>query len=297
VRVRVILAVFAALAVLAGVGIYVAVRSLSNGLPLHLATQQCVVDAHGSTGAGSDNPGKVTLQPPQMANAATIAAVGIRRGLPSQAVVVALATALQESKLENLTGGDRDSVGLFQQRPSQNWGTPQQIADPRYAAGAFYDALLRVRGWSGMPVEDAAQAVQRSADGRAYQRWVDEAQVLTTALTGAAGNAVACTITSQPAQRGPAAASALAQSLAIDWGQVDAVADTRLLGVELAVDGARTGWQYAHWLVAHSADQNVKSVRFGDEVWTAKAGTWSRSSGDRTVAAGDRVVAEVYAES
>jgi hypothetical protein len=288
---------FAALAVLAGVGVYIAMRSLSSGLPLHLVTQQCVVDARGSGDGDSSGPDKVTLLPSQMANAATIAAVGIRRGLPSQAVVVALATALQESKLENLAGGDRDSVGLFQQRPSQNWGTPQQISDPRYAAGAFYSALVKVKGWSQMPVEQAAQAVQRSADGSAYQRWVDEAQVMATALTGAAGNAVACTITDQPAQRGPAAASALAQSLAIDWGQVDAVADSGLLGVELVVDGAQAGWQYAHWLVAHSADQNIKSVRFGDEMWTAKAGNWTRSSGDRTVAAGDRVVAEVYAES
>jgi hypothetical protein len=290
VRVRVILAVFAALAVLAGIGVYIAVRSLSSGLPLHLVTQQCVV-------TGSDSQDKVTLQPSQMANAATIAAVGIRRGLPADAVVVALATALQESKLENLAGGDRDSIGLFQQRPSQDWGTPQEIADPRYAAGAFYSALVRVSGWEQMPVEDAAQAVQRSADGKAYQRWVDEAQVLSTALTGAAGNAVACTITDQPARRGPAAATALAQSLADDWGQVDAVADSGLLGVELAVDGERAGWQYAHWLVAHAADQNVKSVRFGDEMWTAKAGNWTRSTGDRTVAAGDRVVAEVYAQS
>jgi hypothetical protein len=297
VRVRVVLAVFAVLAVLAGVGVYVAVRSLSGGLPLHLVTQQCVVDAHGAGTGDSSAPGKVTLQPSQMANAATIAAVGIRRGLPSQAVVVALATALQESKLENLAGGDRDSVGLFQQRPSQNWGTPEQIANPRYAAGAFYSALVKVRGWSTMPVEDAAQAVQHSADGKAYQRWVDEAQVMAAALTGAAGSAVACTITDQPARRGPAAATALAQSLADDWGEVDAVADDGLLGVELVVDGARTGWQYAHWLVAHSADQNVKSVRFGDELWTARSGNWTRSSGDRTVAAGDRVVAEVYAQS
>jgi len=293
VRVRVVLATFAVLAVIAGVGVYVAVHSLSNGLPLHLVTQQCVVDGSGASGA----PDRVVLAPPQMANAATIAAVGIRRGLPTQAVVVALATALQESKLENLAGGDRDSIGLFQQRPSMNWGTPQQISDPRYAAGAFYSALVKVNGWTTMPVEDAAQAVQHSADGKAYQRWVGQAQVMATALTGAEGNAVACTITDQPNRRGAAAASALAQSLATDWGQVDAVPDTGLLGIELAVDGEQTGWQYAHWLVAHSADQNIKSVRFGDEFWTARTGTWTRSTGDRTVAAGDRVVAEVYAQS
>jgi hypothetical protein len=297
VRVRAILAVFAALAVLAGIGIYLGMRKLSGGLPLHLVTQQCVVTGQGGNGGASTGSDRVTLQPDQMANAATIAAVGIRRGVPDQAIVVALATALQESKLENLAGGDRDSVGLFQQRPSQNWGTPQQIADPRYAAGAFYDALLNVRGWSTMPVEDAAQAVQRSADGKAYRRWVDESQLLTSALTGDAGGALACTITDNPAQRGPAAASALAQSLTDDWGPLDAVPDDGLVGVELAVADTRTGWQYAHWLVAHSDDQNVKSVRFGDEMWTAKAGTWTHSSGDRTVAQGDRVVAEVYGNS
>jgi hypothetical protein len=287
VRIRVVLAVFAALAVIAGAGIYIAVRSLGNGLPLHLVTQQCIVNADG----------KATLEPEQMANAATIAAVGIRRGLPTQAMVVALAAALQESKLQNLSGGDRDSIGLFQQRPSQNWGTPQEIANPRYAAGAFYTALLRVKGWQNKSVADAAQAVQHSADGSAYGQWAGEAQILATALSGDVSDAVACTITDPPAERGPAAAGSLAQSVAADWGEVDTVTDNRLPGLELTVSQIRNGWQFAHWLVAHAADQNIKSVRFGDEEWTAKAGTWGRPSGDRTVAAGDRVVAEVYSQS
>jgi hypothetical protein len=286
VRIRVVLAVFAALALLAGAGIYLAVRSLSNGLPLHLV-QQCVVDADG----------KATLQPEQMANAATIAAVGIRRGLPTRAVVIALATALQESKLRNLAGGDRDSIGLFQQRPSQHWGTPQEVADPRYAAGAFYTALLRVKGWQDKPVADAAQAVQHSAYGTAYEQWTDEAQILTNALTGDMSGAVACTITDQPTQRGVAAAGSLAQSVAADWGQVDTMTDNKLPGLELTVSETRVGWQFAHWLVSHADDQNIKSVRFGDEEWNAKNGSWSRSSGDRTVAAGDRVIAEVYSQS
>jgi hypothetical protein len=287
VRIRVVLAVFAALAVIAGAGIYIAVRSLGNGLPLHLVTQQCIVNADG----------KATLEPEQMANAATIAAVGIRRGLPTQAMVVALAAALQESKLQNLSGGDRDSIGLFQQRPSQNWGTPQEIANPRYAAGAFYTALLRVKGWQTKSVADAAQAVQRSADGSAYGQWVYEAQILAKALSGDVSDAVACTITDPPAERGPAAAGSLAQSVAADWGEVDTVTDNSLPGLELTVNQIPNGWQFAHWLVAHAADQNIKSVRFGDEEWTAKAGTWGRSSGNRTVAAGDRVVAEVYSQS
>src|SRR5829696_2276626 len=83
----------------------------------------------------------------QAANAATIAAVAVKRELPVRAVAIALATALQESKLINLEYGGRDSLGLFQQRPSQGWGSPGQILDPRYAAAKFYDALVAVPGW------------------------------------------------------------------------------------------------------------------------------------------------------
>src|SRR3712207_121965 len=126
--------------------------------------------------------GEVTLDAVQMANAATISAVGVRRKMPERAVVVALATALQESKLENLDTGDRDSVGLFQQRPSQGWGSEEQIQDPRYAAEKFYAALKKVKGWKKMRVTDAAQKVQRSAYPNAYEKWADESEVLARAL-------------------------------------------------------------------------------------------------------------------
>src|SRR5262245_39444893 len=137
---RTILAVFTALAVIAAVGVYLAVRFIGGGIPL--LSSSCTAKANG----------EVTLDPEQMANAATIAAVGIRRGVPDRAVVIALAAAAQESKLRNLEGGDRDSVGLFQQRPSQGWGTAEEIADPRYAAGQFYTALLRMRDWQRLDI-------------------------------------------------------------------------------------------------------------------------------------------------
>src|SRR6516225_3455108 len=86
----------------------------------------------------------------QAANATTIAAVGKQLGLPDHAVTVALAAALQESELHNLPGGDLDSLGLFQQRPSQGWGTAGQIMTPRYAALAFYRHLAVVPGWQVM---------------------------------------------------------------------------------------------------------------------------------------------------
>ena len=83
-------------------------------------------------------------------------------------MTVALAAALQESNLLNLPYGDRDSLGLFQQRPSQGWGTAAQILDPAYAASAFYARLVDVPGWESLPVTQAAQLVQSSADPGAY---------------------------------------------------------------------------------------------------------------------------------
>ncbi len=280
-RLRVVLAVFATLALLAVIGVVYVVHALSGGLPLRLPTQECVVTANGS---------KATLEPEQMANAATIAAAGLRRGLPTQAVVIALAAASQESKLQNLTGGDRDSVGLFQQRPSQGWGTAEQLMDPRYAAKAFYDALVKVKGWEQMPVARAAQQVQRSADGTAYAPWENRSRVLATALAGDAAGAVGCAILDSPAQHGPAAATALAEGVTADWGQVPTMSQTGLTGLALAVTAPRTGWQYAHWLVAHAADRDVRSVRFGDQVWTAKAASWTHADSPSP----DTVVAEVY---
>jgi len=282
VRLRVVLAAFAALAILAAVGIYAVVRSLSSGLPIKLPpTQECVVTTAGGT---------ARLEPEQMASAATIAAVGIRRSLPTQAIVVALATASQESKLRNLSGGDRDSVGLFQQRPSQGWGTPDQLMDPHYATNKFYDALLKVRGWQNLPIEKAAQAVQKSADGSLYARWDDRSRILAAALTGEAPGAVGCTIVDQPAQRGATAAAALVEGVTADWGEVPTVDKTGLIGLALAVDAPRTGWQYAHWLVSHAADRNIRSVRFGDQVWTVNAAKWTKSDASSP----DQVVAEVY---
>ena len=106
----------------------------------------------------------------QISNVATILTVGDTKGVPPWGWVVAVATALQESGLRNLPGGDRDSIGLFQQRPSQGWGTPQQLADPAYQASAFFDKLLRVDGWPQMPLTEAAQNVQASAYPDAYAK-------------------------------------------------------------------------------------------------------------------------------
>jgi hypothetical protein len=124
----------------------------------------------------------VTVTEEQVGNAAIIAQVGRDRGLPERAVVIALATAQQESRLRNLDYGDRDSLGLFQQRPSQGWGTEAQVQDPVYAAGKFYDWLVTVPGWETGRLTDVAQAVQRSGYPELYQQHEAMAVELTATL-------------------------------------------------------------------------------------------------------------------
>ncbi|MFW6724196.1 C40 family peptidase [Streptomyces sp. MAR4 CNY-716] len=127
----------------------------------------------------------------QVPHAATIVATGRSLDVPAKGQVIALATALQESRLRNLNSGDRDSLGLFQQRPSQGWGSAEQIRDPVYAAEQFYRHLLAVDGWQQMTTAQAAQAVQKSAYPDAYAQWEDLATALQTAVTAtfpSAGN-------------------------------------------------------------------------------------------------------------
>ncbi|MFD6152973.1 C40 family peptidase [Streptomyces sp. NPDC060243] len=148
----------------------------------------------------------------QIPNAERIVATGISLGVPARGQVIALAVALQESGLRNLAYGDRDSVGLFQQRPSQGWGTAEEIRDPVHAATRFYEALREVDGWQSLSLTQAAQAVQRSALPDAYAKWEDLALALQTALahvldphgdTGAASLATGDGCVADEAQFGP----------------------------------------------------------------------------------------------
>jgi hypothetical protein len=204
-----------------------------------------------------------TLTPEQAANAATIAAVGRRDGLPDHAVTVALATALQESKLRNLSYGDRDSVGLFQQRPSMGWGTPEQLQDPVYAAKAFYSKLTQVRGWQTADVTTAAQAVQRSGAPYAYADWESEARALARAFTGEVPAGFTCL--SIPSLASPVNVQILAQ---------------RELGRQLSTKPATTaaGWGDATWLVAHAAQLGLESVSYDGSSWLRSRGTWAVSA-------------------
>ncbi|MFI2710122.1 hypothetical protein ACH495_08330 [Micromonospora sp. NPDC018662] len=121
----------------------------------------------------------ISLNGEQTANAKAIIAATKKAGLPERAAVISIATSLQESKLENLghlgDRNDHDSLGLFQQRPSSGWGTPEQITDPEYSTLAFLKGLKQVDGWQDMPLTKAAQTVQVSAYPDAYAQWEKQA--------------------------------------------------------------------------------------------------------------------------
>lgn len=122
------------------------------------------------------------LDAEQIANAQTIIRIGRELGVSERGLSIALGTAMQESWLRNLDWGDRDSQGLFQQRPSTGWGTVEEVRDPERAARVFFGGpldpngtrtrgLLDIPGWEGMSFADAAQAVQISAYPDRYARW------------------------------------------------------------------------------------------------------------------------------
>src|SRR3954464_4617397 len=140
----------------------------------------------------SCSAGTYVMDPVQAENAAVIASVAQQRNLPPRAVTVAIAVAMQESRLRNLDHGDRDSLGLFQQRPSQGWGTPEQVQDPVYAAGRFYDHLVQIPDWQTGELTLVADAVQRSAFPFAYGKWSALAAELTSSLGSTAAAEVPC---------------------------------------------------------------------------------------------------------
>ncbi|MFE1287582.1 heavy metal transporter [Streptomyces sp. NPDC058751] len=196
-----------ALLVLLAVAGYLGVQYLTGGT----GAPRCKVVSANGDGASYE------FTPEQAVNAATISAVGTSRGMPERAVAIALATALQESGLRNIRHGDRDSLGLFQQRPSQGWGTEKQIMEPTYAADIFYEHLAKVPGYSRLPLTVAAQRVQRSGFPQAYAKHEPDATLLAAALTGRAAATLTCQ--GRPAATLAGGAAPVRAALARDFGR------------------------------------------------------------------------------
>jgi hypothetical protein len=242
-------------------------------------------------GAGTQ---AIPLDTEQASIAATIAGVAARHKLPSRAVTVAYAAALQESKLHNLDYGDLDSVGIFQQRPSQGWGTASQLTDPVYATTKFFAVLTRVPGYTRLPVEAAAQAVQHSADGSAYEQWADLAGQLASYFTGASPRGVSCWYSPGGKANLAGAERRLAQTFGPPGGKAIVVSITTgrsgyIKGGRDAVVHARqnAAWTVAGWFVAHSEQYRITEVRYAGYVWNAADGTmgWQRETGAKAPSA------------
>jgi hypothetical protein len=214
------------------------------------------------------NGGQVSLDPEQGQNAALIAAIASRRGLPARAVTIALATAFQESKIRNLNGGDRDSLGIFQQRTSQGWGTPAQILNPYYATNKFYAALEQIGNYQTLQITEAAQQVQHSGFPEAYAAHEPDARVLASALTGySTGGAFSCVVHSTQ-ERGTALN--VETSLTKAFGHLNVARGSRqdlVLPVTNDAAGARRGWSLAQYLVAYAGPLKIRSVSFDSRIW------------------------------
>ncbi|WP_310962342.1 hypothetical protein [Nocardioides terrisoli] len=213
--------------------------------------------------------------------ASLIAAVGVRRGLPARAVSIALATGFQESKLRNLPGGDRDSVGVFQQRPSQGWGSRAQIRNPVYAINAFYDALQKVHGYQTMQITVAAQRVQRSGYPDAYAEHAPDARALASALTGySPGGRFSCVVHDSQAH---GTAVAVTDSITGAFGPIPTARGPRqdvTVAIPAGPAGRRTGWAVAQYVVAHAKRLHVQEISFDHRHWQigrASEKGWTRA--------------------
>ena len=265
------LIVVTVIVVLVAIGGYTAYRTYERFVQRLLTVPGC----QAGTGVNS-----VGLDFGQAADAATIAGVAAKDHLSGKALTVAYATALQESKLENLNYGDRDSIGIFQQRPSQGWGTKAELQDPAFAAGAFFGALVKVPDYLSLPVYEAAQDVQRSADGSAYQQYTQTSSALAADFT-ARPHAVTCWY--QPAAKsasGPNLGGAM-KGLADAFGKpgeggpVERVRRVRSSNSEVITATSKSGWTVASWLVTSASSYGITQVSYAGYRWTAGLGEMS----------------------
>jgi hypothetical protein len=242
---RLVLLLFAA-------GLVLAAIIGAKGLMHNFGGPRCQATALGKS---------VDFDPSQTAYAATIEAVADKRGLPARAATIAIATAIQESKLRNLKYGDRDSVGLFQQRPSQGWGTAEQILDPVYATNRFLDALVKIDGWESMEITKIAQKVQKSAYPGAYADHEQEGRLLASTLSGHSPGGLGCRLndatTSDPAS--------FAAALKAERGFTPTVSGHT---ATLHAPSERAAWSVGAYAVAKAQQYGVTRVQVGDKVWT-----------------------------
>ncbi len=234
-------------------GVYTAVSFVQRSEVL--ITERCTATGGGSAELATD----------QAANAGLITAVAVRRGLPARAASIALATAMQESKIRNISHGDQagpDSRGLFQQRPSQGWGTTEQVMDPYHASNAFYDALAKVPDYQSLEITDAAQRVQRSAYPDAYAQHEVMARAFASSLSGQTAAGLDCSLRAPDEAGDP---TAVQERLSAAFGDVPASTD----GSTLVLDAEGTrAWAVAQWAVANAKALSITEVQADGRSWS-----------------------------
>ncbi|HET9872432.1 MAG TPA: hypothetical protein VFP89_07545 [Propionibacteriaceae bacterium] len=197
-----------------------------------------------------------------------IVGLSVRRNLAPRAASIAMATAYQETGIRNLDYGDRDSVGLFQQRPSQGWGTEEQLMDPYYATNKFYDALVKIKNWETGDVNDVAQQVQRSGYPEAYRDHEQDARVLASTLTGRSPAGLSCRVD----QPGDPDARGMVRSLRRTFGSLPVEREGSVVTIDAR--NANLAWAYAHYAVANASAFGVREVY-------AEGRSWQTSGEDR----------------
>jgi len=224
-------------------------RGLTSPVP---GQQRCVATASGNS---------VTLDLEQAHYASIVVGMSVKRGLPPRAASIAMATVYQETGIRNLNYGDLDSVGLFQQRPSQGWGSRKQLLDPYYATDKFYDALVKIDDWETADITTVAQRIQNSSYPDAYRDHEADARVLASALTGHSTAGFTCL--ERAGRSGKP--SALVSSIEKTFGAVSDKTKDKVVGIS-----ARSGalaWAYAGHALANADRYGVVGVKVDGRQW------------------------------
>jgi hypothetical protein len=238
-----------------GLGLYFWLRSHELTAPVP-GQQRCVATASNRS---------VVIDLDQAHYASIIVGLSVKRRLAPRAASIAMATAYQETGIRNLDYGDRDSVGLFQQRPSQGWGTAKQLQDPYYATGKFYDALVKIKNWETDDINDVAQKVQRSGYPEAYRDHEADARVLASTLTGHSPAGFSCL----EREGNPGRPGALIKSMEKTFGKVSDQIENKVIRID--ADSEALAWAYAGHALANSKLYGVTLVKVGGRQWQTEA--------------------------
>lgn len=251
-----------ALLLIVGVLVVVRVTGASGPLP---GEERCVGRAGGNA---------VAVDLDQAHYASVIVGLTVRRDLPPRAGSIAMATVYQETGIRNLDYGDLDSIGLFQQRPSQGWGTKIQLLDPYYSTGKFYDKLVKIKGWQNDDITTIAQRIQISAHPDAYRAHEQDGRVLASTLAGQTPASFSCLVRGGASGQSAELKSALSKTFGVKPSGS---------GNTVTVKAATTdaAWAYAHFSVANAKQYGITTVEAGGRSWTTNEVTlpsWVKDS-------------------